>query len=185
MQYPVGQFAKKSWKYLLWFLVNSTRPTKQRYSHLDFCRDVVLGLIAGFSSHKHKAETPAYEGPVMPLNEATHDSVHMGLKQTRRCKSTPCKKWVGKIQCMDANCVVYTFVRRFATVHTITSNIKIQNNVLFLFIFLLKKFVFSVFFLIFFLKIKTFNFWGIFTVLTKSLSMSPEKLIASQKTSLK
>ena len=96
LQYPVGQFGKKSWKYLLWFLVNasivnvyilyqktSTRPTKLRYSHLDFCWDVVLGLIAGFSSHKCKAEAPAYVGPFMPVNEATHDSVHMGLKQNK------------------------------------------------------------------------------------------------------
>ena len=58
----------------------------KRHSHLHFCWDVALGLIAGFSSHKCKAEASAYVGPVMPINEATHDSVHMGLKQTRRCK---------------------------------------------------------------------------------------------------
>ena len=172
LQYPVGRFAKKSWKYLLWFLVNasivnayilyqktSTRPTKQRYSHLDFCWDLALGLIAGFSSHKHKAKDPPYVSPVMPVNEATHGSFHIGLKQTRRCKWHSMQKWVGKIQCMDANCVVYTFVRRVATIHTITGNFKIQKNILF---FYLNTFVFSGFFLNFFLKIKTFNFWGNF-----------------------
>ena len=115
--------------------MHTTRSTKQRYSHLDFCQDVALGLIAEFSSCKHKAEAPAYVGPIMPVNEATHHSVHMGLKQTRRCKWHSMQKWVGKIQCMDANCVVYTFVRRVATMHTITSNFKIQKKNVLLFYF--------------------------------------------------
>ena len=98
MQYVVGHFAHKAWKYLIWFLVNasivnafiiyqkvSTRTTKKRYAHIHFRQEVACQLIAGFSGQKRKSEAPMYMGPVAPQNEAIHESVHMGTK-ARRCK---------------------------------------------------------------------------------------------------
>ena len=62
MQYVIGRFAHKAWKYLMWFLVNasivnsfiiyqkvSTRTTKKRYAHIHFQQEVACQLIAGFS----------------------------------------------------------------------------------------------------------------------------------------
>ena len=53
------------------------RVMKKKYSHVDFCTDVAQSLIAGFTSHKRKAD-PLYIGPVMPANEDVHKNVHMG-----------------------------------------------------------------------------------------------------------
>ena len=92
MQYDIGHFAKKAWKYLMWFFVNasivnayilwhvkSTRPTsKWRFTHLDFCKEMVYALIGGFSSQKRKADAPLYIGPFARVNEANHENVHMG-----------------------------------------------------------------------------------------------------------
>ena len=97
LQYGLGHFSKKAWKYLLWFFVNaflvnayilyqmkSARVTKKKYSHVDFHRDVAQSLIAGFTSRKRKAD-PLYVGPVMPANEDVYENVHMGNPQMR-CK---------------------------------------------------------------------------------------------------
>ena len=99
LQYGLGHFSKKAWKYLMWFLLNasivnayilykmkSARVTKKKYSHIDFCRDVALSLIAGFTSHKRKPDPPMYMGPLMPANEGGHENVHMEIPQTRICK---------------------------------------------------------------------------------------------------
>ena len=40
-----------------------------------------MGLIAGFSSRKKKAEAPLYIGPVTAANKNKHEDVHMGLKE--------------------------------------------------------------------------------------------------------
>ena len=92
MQYAIGRFSKKSWKYLMWFFVNasvvnafilwkqcSTRETsKARYTHLDFHKEVACSLIAGFTCRKWRADAPLYVGPTQTENEANHESVHMG-----------------------------------------------------------------------------------------------------------
>ena len=99
MQYVVGRFAHKAWKYLMWFLVNasivnafiiyqkvSTRTTKKRYAHIHFRQEVACQLIAGFSGRKRKSEAPMYVGPVAPQNETNHENVHLGANKGRRCK---------------------------------------------------------------------------------------------------
>ena len=45
-----------------------------------------MGLIAGFSSRKRKAEAPLYIGPVTAANENNHENVHMGSMKGKRCK---------------------------------------------------------------------------------------------------
>ena len=40
-----------------------------------------MGLIAGFSSRKRKAEAPMDIGPVTASNENNHENVHMGSKK--------------------------------------------------------------------------------------------------------
>ena len=91
MHYNVGHFAKKAWKYLMWFFVNvalvnayilwqekSTWPmSKQRFTHLNFRKEVACNLIGGFSSRKKKHEAPLYVGPIAAANEGIHDNVHM------------------------------------------------------------------------------------------------------------
>ena len=89
-----GHFSVKVWKYIIWYVVNtspvnayilyckmSTRQTKKKYAHLDFYLRFAVGLIAGFSSRKGKEEGPLYIGPVTAANDNSHENVHMGLKE--------------------------------------------------------------------------------------------------------
>ena len=98
-EYIVGRFAKKAWKYMMWFLVNasivnafilwkecSTRRNSKKYAHLDFCHEVAMALIAGFLSRKRKAAPMVYVGPVAPELLSNHDCVHMGVKDGKQCK---------------------------------------------------------------------------------------------------
>ena len=45
-----------------------------------------MGLIAGFSSRKRKAEAPLKIGPVMAADENNHENVHSSSKKGKRCK---------------------------------------------------------------------------------------------------
>lgn len=93
--------SKKTWKHLLWFLVNaslvnawilyqqsSTRPTtKKNFSHFDFRHSVAVGLINGFSSRMRKFSRPAqFNGaPTNSDNLSSHMNTHMGPKRPKRC----------------------------------------------------------------------------------------------------
>ena len=99
-EYIVGRFAKKAWKYMMWFLVNASivnafilwkecstrRNPKKKYAHLDFHCEVAIALIAGFSSRKRKAASLVYVGPVAPEQMSNHDCVHMGKPNGQRCR---------------------------------------------------------------------------------------------------
>ena len=61
-----------------------TRQTKKKYTQLHFWLEIAMGLIAGFSSRKMKAEAPLYIGPVTAVNENNHENVHMGSKKGKR-----------------------------------------------------------------------------------------------------
>ena len=88
MHYDVGRFAKKSWRYLMWFFVNaalvnafilwrqkSMWPTsKRRFTHLDFRKEVVCGLIGEFSSRKRRCGPQPY---LVQAVEVSHENVHM------------------------------------------------------------------------------------------------------------
>ena len=101
MQYNIGRFAKKAWKYLMWFFVNASivnafilwkkcttrEMSKARFTHLDFRKEVACSLIAGFTCRKRRADVPLYAGPTQTENEANHESVHMGgVRNGKRCK---------------------------------------------------------------------------------------------------
>ena len=87
MHYDVGHFAKKSWKYLMWFFVNgalvnafilwqqkSTWPTlKWRFMHLDFRKEVACKLIGEFSRKRRCGPQPY----IVRAVEARHENVHM------------------------------------------------------------------------------------------------------------
>ena len=91
--YPVGRPAKKMWKYLFWFLVNSCivnawilfqrcsrlkRP--KHFSQFDFRLDLVRLLSKDFSGRKR---------PMLPpvgLPQGEHANVNLALKRPRRCK---------------------------------------------------------------------------------------------------
>ena len=85
MKYDVGHFSIKAWKYIFLYFVNtsivnayilycktSTRQIKKKYADLDFQLEIAMGLIAGFSSRKRKAEAQLYTGPVTAANENNH-----------------------------------------------------------------------------------------------------------------
>ena len=91
--YPVGRPAKKMWKYLFWFFVNSsivnawilfeqcsrlTRP--KNYSQFDFRHELVNLLTKDFSGRKRPAARPV----AMPQGD--HANVNLNLKRPRRCK---------------------------------------------------------------------------------------------------
>ena len=63
-----------------------TRQTKQKYAHLNFQFKITMGLIAGFSSRKRKAEAPLYMGLVTAANKNNHENVHTGLMKGTKCK---------------------------------------------------------------------------------------------------
>ena len=91
MHYNVDHFAKKAWKYLMWFFVNvalvnayilwqekSTWPTsKWKFMHLNFRKEVACKLIGGFSSRKRKHEVSLHVGPIVTANEGNHENVQM------------------------------------------------------------------------------------------------------------
>ena len=98
MHYDFGRFAKKSWKYLMWFFVNaalvnafilwrqkSMWPTsKWRFTHLDFRKEVACGLIGEFSSRKRRCGPQPY---LVRAVEASHENVHMESGRLgKRCK---------------------------------------------------------------------------------------------------
>ena len=62
-----------------------------------------MGLIAGFSSRKRKADNPLYIGPVTAANENNHENVHY----------------------MGIAFVMYTCVKMDAILPTIINNIKL------------------------------------------------------------
>ena len=105
MKYDVGYFSVKVWKYILWYFVNtsivnayilycktSTRQTNKEYAHLDFQLEIVMGLIAGFSSRQSKAEPPLYLGPVTAANETTMNMSTWTFRRERDVNDTVCSK---------------------------------------------------------------------------------------------
>ena len=70
MNYDVGCFAVKVWKYILWYFVNTSivnanilQQDKQKGSaYLDFPLEIAMGFIARFPT-KMKAEAPLILGP--------------------------------------------------------------------------------------------------------------------------
>ena len=99
MKYDVGHFPVKAWKYIFWYFVHttkenayilycktSTRQTKKKDAHLDFQLKIAMGLIAGFSFRKRKAEAQLYIGHVRAANENYHENVNMGSKKGKKCK---------------------------------------------------------------------------------------------------
>lgn len=93
--YMVGRPAKKTWKYLFWFFVNSAvvnawilfgkcsklkRP--KRYRQLDFRLELVENLTRNFSSRKKKFCTQVQPAPI----RSDHANVHMGAKRPRVCR---------------------------------------------------------------------------------------------------
>jgi len=96
--YTVGRPAKKYWKYLLWFLVNSsivnawvlymktsTRNNRKKYEQIDFRLELAEALIAGYSCRQKSVQLPRFIGPMATENVAYHENVHMGAKRVKRC----------------------------------------------------------------------------------------------------
>ena len=106
VKYNVGRYSIKTWKYLLWFFVNSwivnayilcsktsTRRTKKRYIHLDFWLEVAHGLIGRYSAWKWKSNGPPNAEAMADANEATHESVYIGATCAKRYKWHLMWKW--------------------------------------------------------------------------------------------
>ena len=99
MKYDVGHFCQSMEVHPLVFCEHqyseclhlycktSTRQTKKMYTPLDFWLEIAVGLIAGFSSRKRKAEAPLYIGPVTAANENNHEN------EERNCI------WMSPLQC--------------------------------------------------------------------------------------
>ena len=99
LQYPMGRFSKKHWKYVVSFLLNcavvnafivyketSKRVHKRKiYTHVDFRVELAGQLIGGLSRRKRKAQ-PSFVGPVTPENQLAHVNEHMGITKGKRCK---------------------------------------------------------------------------------------------------
>jgi len=99
VSYKVGRSAKKPWKYLFFFLINSsivnawilyqetsrrTLEKKKRYEQADFRLELAENLIGNFSSRKRPAgHTRPVAGNKVPRNQ--HVNIHMGYKRPRRC----------------------------------------------------------------------------------------------------
>jgi hypothetical protein len=98
--YGVGRFSKKCWKYLFHFFINSAlvnswllfretsqRPqSRSRYEQLDFRKELVLELVAGFSHIERSVTTlPTHFGPGAQVNIASHQNVHMNAKAVHTC----------------------------------------------------------------------------------------------------
>ena len=105
MKYDVGHFSVKAWKYILWYLVStslvnahilycktSARQAKNNYAHLDFQLEIAVGLIAGFSSRKWKAEAALYIGPVTAANENTMKMSTWVQRKEKEVNGTICSK---------------------------------------------------------------------------------------------
>lgn len=90
--------SKKTWKHLLWFLVNcslvnswiiyqksATGQRKKNYAHSNFRLDVAKGLIGGFTCRQRNSNRRCNVTPTTPENAATHQLVNMGVKRPKRC----------------------------------------------------------------------------------------------------
>ena len=138
MKYDVGHFSVKAWKCMLWYFVNtsilnayilycktSTRQTKKKYAHLDFWLEIELGLIAGFSSRKRKAEAPLYIGPLTTSNGNNYMKISTWAQRREiDVNGTVCSKW-GKKLYMEVAFAMYTCVKMDAILPTIINNIKL------------------------------------------------------------
>ena len=82
-----------------------------------------MGLIAGFSCRKRKAEATLFIGPVTVANENSHENVHMGSKKGKGCK-WHCMQQMRK-ETMGVTFAVYTCVQMDAILPTIIKKIKL------------------------------------------------------------
>ena len=136
MKYNIGRFSVKAWKYLLWFFVNaclvnayilyantSTRPTKKKYTHLDFRLDVVHGLIASFSAREQKSGALLQIRPGALNDQLTHENVDMGVK-AKRCRWHYMQKGEKK-QCTGAGFAM-SICAKMAAILNITANNSIR-----------------------------------------------------------
>ena len=89
-----------------------------------------MGLIAGFSSRKRKAEAPLYIGPVIAANENNHENAPMGSKKGKRCK-WHCMQQIRKEMENGCHLCNVHFLRMDAILPTIINNIKLLFNFLY------------------------------------------------------
>ena len=96
--YHVGRNSKKSWKYILWFLLdsalvnawilhkecNTRRNLKKTYDHFDFRMEVATQLVNFYTSRKHGQCKRAF---VQQQDVEEHENVHMRAKRPKRCFS--------------------------------------------------------------------------------------------------
>ena len=68
------------------FCIIILQRDKQKRSMLILTFDIALGLIAGFSSRKMKAEASLNIKLVVSANENNHEHDDMGPKKGKRCK---------------------------------------------------------------------------------------------------
>ena len=97
-KYKTGRCSKKSWKYLLWFLIDAAvvnafilhkqatrRPLPPKYCNLTFRHELAIGLIAGFSSrHRKRGPQPTHMRFNAVENVHDHGNEHM-MRGARKC----------------------------------------------------------------------------------------------------
>ena len=90
-KYRVGRFAKKNWKYIMWWFISqmivnawilyqhsSAVGRSKRYKQLQFRHDIAQLLIGNFTSRQNPIEQQS-------VPSKHHENVHMGANRPKHC----------------------------------------------------------------------------------------------------